>query len=159
MYDLIFQVYVLANQEDAIFGHVHKSMIFGFMLIVLLMVTLAISIVTFVILTIGFGRREESLYDELTKQKEASQQEEFRSMNKSTAFFQAIHDIRVSLASINGLIALGRHTQASKLMSYLNLMESCTNDLLGKCFILVLWIQLIYSDSLNIVGKYEMSRK
>lgn len=81
-----------------------------------------------------------SLSYELIKQKEATQQEEMKSMNKSNAFVQANHDLRVALASISGLIALCRCTHEaspeSELVNYLNIMDSCTNDLLGKCFIL-----------------------
>ncbi|XP_070048863.1 histidine kinase CKI1-like [Nicotiana tomentosiformis] len=45
----------------------------------------------------------------LIKQMEATQQAERKSMNKSTAFALANHDVRASLAGLNGLIDLSYH--------------------------------------------------
>ncbi|KAM3199313.1 histidine kinase CKI1-like [Capsicum annuum] len=129
------KVYAPANVQDVQLSHFHQTIKFGLMLIILMMVALAVSIITFVILIIRSRRREMLLYDELTKQIEATQEAIRKSMNKSTAFVQANHDLSVSLASINGLIELCRGTPhaspESELVNYLNMMESCTNDLLG----------------------------
>ncbi|KAJ8560432.1 hypothetical protein K7X08_022292 [Anisodus acutangulus] len=97
------------------------------------MVALAISIFTFVILTIRGARREMYLGAALIKQMEATHQAERKSMNKSTAFVLASHDIRASLAGISGLIDMCRalSSQESESVKYLNHMESCTNDLLA----------------------------
>lgn len=105
---------------------------------------MAISIVSFVILTIRARRRE------VMKQNEATQQEEtMTSMNITNAFVQANHDLRVALDSICGLVARCHQTQASQLlMDYLNMMESCMNDLLGKC--LYLRLGLTYMHTLKI---------
>ncbi|KAK4374457.1 hypothetical protein RND71_005134 [Anisodus tanguticus] len=72
----------------------------------------------------------------LIKQMEATHQAERKSMNKSTAFVLASHDIRASLAGISGLIDMCRalSSQESESVKYLNHMESCTNDLLVNTF-------------------------
>ncbi|PHT66928.1 hypothetical protein T459_31353 [Capsicum annuum] len=102
------------------------------MLIILMMVALAISIVTFVILAIRAARREMYLCAALIKQMEATQQAERISMNKTTASARANHDVRASLAGISGLIWMCRlqASPESKLVKYLDRMESCKNDLL-----------------------------
>lgn len=98
-----------------------------------MIVSLAISIVTFVILTIRAARREMYLCSALIKQMEATQQAERKSMNKSTASARANHDVRASLAGISGLIWMCRvqASPQSELVKYLDHMESCKNDLLG----------------------------
>ena len=128
-------MYASANVQDVPLSHFHQTIKFGLMLIILMMVALAVSIITFVILIITAERREMHLHDELIKQVEATQQEERKSINKSTAFVQANHDLSVNLASISGLIELCRRTSQaspeSELVYYLTMMESCTNDLLS----------------------------
>ncbi|XP_047078866.1 probable histidine kinase 2 [Lolium rigidum] len=77
------------------------------------------------------GSREAALQGELMRQKEALQQAERKSMNKSNAFASAIHDIRSSLAAVAGLIVVSR-TEARanpNLTYYLDQMEIGTNKL------------------------------
>ncbi|MCE3050407.1 hypothetical protein HAX54_047137 [Datura stramonium] len=127
------KVYASGNVQDVLQSHYHKNIKFVSMLIILMMVGLAVSIGTFVMLTIRAGRREMHLCSALIKQMEATQQQERKNINKNNAFILANHDLRASLASITGLIELCR-TQASpksELVNYLDLMESCTNDLLA----------------------------
>uniref|UniRef100_A0A3Q7JYV4 histidine kinase n=1 Tax=Solanum lycopersicum TaxID=4081 RepID=A0A3Q7JYV4_SOLLC len=120
------------NVHDVLQRDYHKNIKFGFMLIILMIVSLAISIVTFVILTIRAARREMYLCSALIKQMEATQQAERKSMNKSTASARANHDVRASLAGISGLIWMCRvqASPQSELVKYLDHMESCKNDLL-----------------------------
>ncbi|CAM0913111.1 unnamed protein product [Alopecurus aequalis] len=54
------------------------------------------------------GAREAALQADLVRQKEALQQAERKSMNKSNAFARASHDIRASLAAVAGLVDVAR---------------------------------------------------
>ncbi|KAM0929571.1 hypothetical protein ACQ4PT_001608 [Festuca glaucescens] len=77
------------------------------------------------------GSREAALQGDLMRQKEALQQAERKSMNKSNAFASASHDIRSSLAAIAGLIDVSR-TEARanpNLTYYLDQMEIGTKKL------------------------------
>ncbi|RYR01802.1 hypothetical protein Ahy_B06g080670 [Arachis hypogaea] len=68
------------------------------------------------------------------KQKEASEEAERKSKNKSIAFATACHDVRASLATLTGLIELSSSQlvpSSSELNSNLKQMDSCTKDLLG----------------------------
>jgi signal transduction histidine kinase len=81
-----------------------------------------------------WGSREAALQGELMRQKEALQQAERKSMNKSNAFASAIHDIRSSLATVAGLINVSR-TEARanpNLTYYLDQMEIGTKKLFGQ---------------------------
>ncbi|XP_047085999.1 probable histidine kinase 2 [Lolium rigidum] len=78
------------------------------------------------------GSWEAALQDDLMRQKEALQQAERKSMNKSNAFASASHDIRSSLAAVAGLIDVSR-TEARanpNLTYYLDQMEIGTKKLL-----------------------------
>ncbi|XP_019223880.1 PREDICTED: histidine kinase CKI1-like [Nicotiana attenuata] len=127
------KVYISGNVQDVLQSHFHKNIKFGLMLIILMMVSMAISIITFVVLTIRGARREMYLCSALINQMEATQQAERKSMNKSTAFVLANHDIRASLAGISGLIEMCRANASpkSELQKNLNHMETCTNNLLA----------------------------
>ncbi|KAM0930814.1 hypothetical protein ACQ4PT_000721 [Festuca glaucescens] len=77
------------------------------------------------------GSREVALQGDLMRQKEALQQAERKSMNKSNAFASASHDIRSSLAAVAGLIDVSR-TEARanpNLTYYLDQMEIGTKKL------------------------------
>ncbi|KAM0930817.1 hypothetical protein ACQ4PT_000722 [Festuca glaucescens] len=77
------------------------------------------------------GSREAALQGDLMRQKEALQQAERKSMNKSNAFASASHDIRSSLAAVAGLIDVSR-TEARanpNLTYYLDQMEIGTKKL------------------------------
>ncbi|CAN4104708.1 unnamed protein product [Withania somnifera] len=130
--DSEIKVYMSGNVQDVVQRHYHKNIKFGFMLIILMMVALAISIVTIVMLAIRGARREMYLCDALIKQMEATQQAEEKRKNKSTASAHANHDVRVSIAGITKLIVMCRDQASpeSKLVKYLDHMESCKNDLL-----------------------------
>ncbi|XP_059298094.1 histidine kinase CKI1-like [Lycium ferocissimum] len=126
------KVYMSANVQDDLQIHFHNNIKFGFMLIILMLAALAVSLFTFVGLTIRAARREMYLCATLIKQMEATQQAEKKSMNKSNAFAVANHDIRASLAGISGLIDMCRNhaSPESELETNLDDMQSCTNDLL-----------------------------
>ncbi|XP_071674305.1 probable histidine kinase 2 [Lolium perenne] len=77
------------------------------------------------------GSQEAALQGDLMRQKEALQQAERKSMNKSNAFTSASHDIRSSLSVIAGLINVSR-TEARanpNLTYYLDQMEIGTKKL------------------------------
>ncbi|KAG0463716.1 hypothetical protein HPP92_019785 [Vanilla planifolia] len=69
----------------------------------------------------------------LIKQKEATEQAERKSMNKSIAFANASHDVRASLAGITGLIRLCQEdiSSGSDISRNLLQMNVCTSKLLG----------------------------
>ncbi|PKU83334.1 probable histidine kinase 2 isoform X1 [Dendrobium catenatum] len=69
----------------------------------------------------------------LIKQKEATQQAERKSMNKSIAFASASHDMRASLAGITGLLRLCHDdvTPDSDVARNLVQMDQCASKLLG----------------------------
>ncbi|WOK97076.1 putative histidine kinase 2 [Canna indica] len=77
--------------------------------------------------------REILLRAEIIKLKEAVQQAERKSMNKSLAFASASHDIRTSLAGIFGLIEICQNDVSRDSEVYRNLeqMNSCAAKLLG----------------------------
>uniref|UniRef100_A0A0E0L8N1 Probable histidine kinase 2 n=1 Tax=Oryza punctata TaxID=4537 RepID=A0A0E0L8N1_ORYPU len=77
--------------------------------------------------------REAALDADLVKHKDALQQAERKSMNKSNAFASASHDIRSALAAVAGLVEVSRPEAAAtnpNIMDNLNQMELCTNKLL-----------------------------
>ncbi|XP_047084115.1 probable histidine kinase 2 [Lolium rigidum] len=77
------------------------------------------------------GSREAAFQGDLMRQKEALQQAERKSMNKSNAFTSASHDIRSSLAVIAGLINVSRtEARANPNLTYhLDQMEIGTKKL------------------------------
>ncbi|XP_060171003.1 histidine kinase CKI1-like [Lycium barbarum] len=115
------------------------------------MVALAVSIFTFVILTIRAGRRELYLCSALIKQMEATHQAESMSTDQSTAFGDANHDVRGSLAGITGLIRMCRAhaSPGSELVKYLNRMESRMDSLLAL-------LNKILDESKIIEGKKQL---
>lgn len=80
------------------------------------------------------ARREMCLKAALIKQKVATQQAERKSEKRSLAFVSASHDIRASLAGINGLLdmAMNEAKNGSELAKNLTLMQSCSQDLHSK---------------------------
>ncbi|XP_044426401.1 probable histidine kinase 2 [Triticum aestivum] len=78
------------------------------------------------------GAREAALEADLVRQKEALQQAERKSMNKSNAFARASHDIRSSLAAVVGLIDVSRvEAESNANLTYnLDQMNIGTNKLL-----------------------------
>ena len=133
----IFQVYVLALPYDGIGGaesRMHKNIVFGLLLLSLLFVTVAISIFSFVVLTVRAAKKEMCLRAALIKQKGATQEAERKSMNQSIAFVTASHDIRASLAGIAGLLEMSINAvdQQSELAKNLKLVQICSGDLYGK---------------------------
>ena len=79
------------------------------------------------------GAREAALEADLVRQKEALQQAERKSMNKSNAFARASHNICSSLAAVAGLIEISRlEARGNTNLTYnLNQMDVGTNKLFG----------------------------
>lgn len=105
-----------------------------FLLLLVLIGAVGFAILAFAFLIVRAAMREMHLCATLIKQMEATRHAERKSMNKSIAFASASHDVRASLAGIEGLIEICRHEVArgSELESNLVHMETCTKDLLGN---------------------------
>jgi len=88
--------------------------------------------------------QKKFLQAKLIELKDAVQQAERKSMNKSLAFANASHDMRTSLAGITGLIELcrGDVSPQSELDANLVQMNTCATKLLGK-----------FSNTYNLVNK------
>ena len=118
----------------ALIEHAHKlGIISYFLLFSVLLMAAIVSAIMFQRI-IKHKRRHELLRSSLIKRKEATQQAERKSMNKSLAFASASHDVRTSLAGITGLIELCHaevHPQ-SEMEKNLNQMSVCASKLLGK---------------------------
>lgn len=130
----LFQVYALVLPQEELASIVHRSSRLALILLILIMTTTVISIFGFVFIVIRAAKREMHLCARLIQQMEATQQAERKSMNKSTAFTRASHDIRASLAGITGLIEICHNEAApgSELDINLKHMDNCTKDLLGN---------------------------
>lgn len=84
--------------------------------------------------------REALLRASLVRHKEALQQAERKSLNKTSAFAGASHDIRSALAAITGLVDVSRvearaHPQITR---NLEQMDVCTKKLLGELELCIL---------------------
>ena len=84
--------------------------------------------------------REAALRASLVRHREALQQAERKSLNKTGAFAGASHDIRSALAAIAGLVDVSRaearaHPQITR---NLDQMDACTKKLLGEQELLIL---------------------
>ncbi|CAH1447553.1 unnamed protein product [Lactuca virosa] len=150
-------VYVLALPYDGIGGvesRMHKNIVFGLLLLSLLFVTVAISIFSFVVLTVRAAKKEMCLRAALIKQKGATQEAERKSMNQSLAFVTASHDIRASLAGIAGLLemSINEVDQRSELAKNLKLVQICSGDLYGI-------LNSILDTSKIEAGKMELEEK
>ncbi|XP_028760818.1 histidine kinase CKI1-like [Neltuma alba] len=127
-------VYVIAiPQNGGLVAFAHKSRKLGLVLMSCMIVTVLISVFSFLLLNTIVGWREMHLCASLIKQMEATQQAERKSMNKSLAFSSASHDIRASLAGLTGLVEISREEviAGSELETNLKQMGACIKDLQG----------------------------
>ncbi|XP_051142167.1 histidine kinase CKI1 [Andrographis paniculata] len=130
-------VYVLAVPSNEFSSNIDKNIRWAFALLLIMIGVVVAMICAFVYLVVECLRREMHLCRDLINQKEATQQAERKSMNKSLAFASASHDIRASLAGIRGLIDLcynevsRRRLSLQELLTNLSQMDSCTLDLVG----------------------------
>ncbi|MED6183995.1 hypothetical protein PIB30_043120 [Stylosanthes scabra] len=117
-------VYVVAvPQNGAMISFIKKFKKYGLMVLSAMVIMSIIGIISMVIMKRA-----------VMKQKEATEEAERKSKNKSIAFATACHDVRASLATLTGLIDLSSSQlvpSSSELNSYLKQMDSCTKDLLG----------------------------
>lgn len=134
---LVFQVYVLSFPTKGLESLVHEKSNLALTLLVLMFVVVLISPCIFMTLIIRATRREMFLCAALIKQMEATQQAERKSLNKSSAFATASHDIRSCLAGITGWIdpCLEQATLHSDLANNLSLMKTCAADLHGTILV------------------------
>nr|XP_019706142.2 probable histidine kinase 2 [Elaeis guineensis] len=129
----IRMVYVIAFPCKEVIPIIQKMM--DVVLSLLSLMIIGVIVGSFVVLQL-LNRsliQEAFLRASLIKQKEAIQQAERKSMNKSLAFASASHDVRTSLAGITGLVELCRldATPNSKLDRHLEQMNTCASQLLG----------------------------
>ncbi|KAJ7973279.1 Histidine kinase CKI1 [Quillaja saponaria] len=129
----VHSVYVLAYPTKGLVSLVHENSKISFMFLLLLFFLIAISVCVFVFMMIRATRREMFLCAALVKQMDATQQAERKSMNKTTAFNRANHDVRASLVAISALTGLC-HNDArpyTELEAKLAKIKSGINDLFG----------------------------
>ncbi|XP_038979992.1 probable histidine kinase 2 [Phoenix dactylifera] len=129
----IRMVYVIAFPCKEVIPLVHKMKIVVVSLLSLMILGVIVGSSIMLQLLRRSRIQEAFLYASLIKQKEAIQQAEQKSMNKSLAFASASHDVRTSLAGITGLVELCRldATPNSKLDRHLEQMSTCASQLLG----------------------------
>lgn len=115
-------------------GHLHKKMEDVRAFLVVVIAALLLAVAGSICVTIRAARREMHLCAKLIEQMEATRQAETKSMSKSTAFANASHDIRASLAGIIGLIDISyaEVLPGCDLEKNLKLMDGSAKDLLGK---------------------------
>ncbi|KAL4558906.1 hypothetical protein LXL04_037111 [Taraxacum kok-saghyz] len=150
-------VYVLALPYDGggeSKSRMHRDMILALVVVSVMFVSDGISIFSFVVLTVRAARKEMCLRAALIKQKEATQQVERKSMNRSLAFVTASHDIRASLAGISGLLdmSINEVDHRSELAKNLRLVQICSRDLYGI-------LNSILDTSKIEAGKMELEEK
>jgi len=104
-----------------------------FACVCVLLLVAAVSCVLAVRALLRAATREMALNADLVRQKEALQQAERKSMNKSNAFASSSHDIRSTLSAIAGLVDMSRSESQSLpgIMENLDQMGVCTNKLFG----------------------------
>ncbi|XP_021904473.1 histidine kinase CKI1-like [Carica papaya] len=126
-------VYALLVPQKGLVSIVNKNSKLAFLLLALMIGAVIISVFTFVYLTVRAAKRDVFLCANLIKQREATEQAERKSMNKSLAFASASHDIRTSLACISGLIEMcsAEVSSHSEIAANLQRMNNCTKDLVG----------------------------
>ncbi|XP_078438032.1 signal transduction histidine kinase [Wolffia australiana] len=116
-----------------VINHAHTVGAIGYFL---LLSALLLAVFTCAIIyrwILKYQRRDMLLRSSLIKQKEATQQAERKSMNKSLAFASASHDIRTSLVGIAGLIELCQTevSPESEMEKNLVQMSICASKLFG----------------------------
>ncbi|KAK8497565.1 hypothetical protein V6N13_002968 [Hibiscus sabdariffa] len=126
-------VYALASPQKGLASLVHSKVNHSYIALIATIVFLVIVLVFFISSMGKTAQWMMCLHDKLIKQMEATQQAERKSMNKSLALVGASHDIRASLAGINGFIdlCLANAAPGSDFESYLKQMSHCAQDLLG----------------------------
>ncbi|KAK2639169.1 hypothetical protein Ddye_026964 [Dipteronia dyeriana] len=126
-------VYVLSYSRDGLASLVSKDGRASRMLLVCMLLTVIISIGTFIFLIGRAAKREMYLCAALVKQMNATHQAERKSMNKTFALAKASHDVRASLAAITGLVEVCQDdaNPQSELAENLSQIRTCTVDLLG----------------------------
>lgn len=123
----------MALPKNDTLRHVQKMGIAALSELVVMLIVVAFANCIMLQFTRLYQKKEVFLNASLIKQKQATQQAERKSMNKSLAFASANHDIRTILAGITGLIELSRGVVSQKSEVYNNLdqMSVCASKLLG----------------------------
>ncbi|XP_015874901.2 histidine kinase CKI1 [Ziziphus jujuba] len=126
-------VYILAYPPNRLVSFVQGYSKLSLTLLTFLFFFILISLSLFIFLIVTAARREVLLCASLVKQVNSTQQAERKSMNKTTAFNRANHDVRGSLAAITGLIeiCLQDANPDSGLAANLTQMSTLTKDLFG----------------------------
>lgn len=130
---------MLAYPPNELVRFVHNYSKLSLMLLLFLFIFIVISLSLFMVLIVTAARREMVLCASLVKQIASTQQAERKSMNKTTAFSRANHDVRGSLAAITGLIELCHQDASpeSELAANLSQMNTLTKDLFGNFLLII----------------------
>ncbi|KAF9607274.1 hypothetical protein IFM89_033481 [Coptis chinensis] len=126
-------VSLMVYPHKGLVGVVHRHSKTAVVLLIVLLISLVATIFSFLYLIIRTVGREMYLCASLIKQMESTRQAERKSMNKSLAFASASHDVRSSLAALDGIIALCKAEVFPNSELYMNLeqMKIFTADLLA----------------------------
>ncbi|KAF5181246.1 Histidine kinase, partial [Thalictrum thalictroides] len=126
-------VAIMVHPMKGLVGEIQRHSKITLVLLIALLIFLVITISSFIFFVIKTARREMFLCAALIKQMEATQQAERKSMNKSLAFASASHDVRSSLASLDGIITLcsAEVSPNSEIFSNLENMRNLTADLVA----------------------------
>ncbi|KAK9127286.1 hypothetical protein Syun_016083 [Stephania yunnanensis] len=126
-------VSVLLFPHNGLVSLVHSRIKLLTMLLGVMFLPLFVAVLSYIYFVLRWARRELFLTSMLVKQREATQQAERKSMNKSLAFASASHDVRSALAALGGLISLSQSEVSTNpgVLNYLNSMENLSSDLVG----------------------------
>lgn len=126
----------MAYPPNRLVTFVHGYSKLSLTLLTFLFFFIVISLSLYIFLIVKAARREVLLCASLVKQLNSIQQAERKSMNKTTAFNRANHDVCGSLAAITGLIELCYQdtNPESELAENLTQMSTLTKDLFGNCY-------------------------
>ncbi|KAF9619920.1 hypothetical protein IFM89_010231 [Coptis chinensis] len=126
-------VSVVVYPHKGLVGVVQRHSKTAVVLLILLLISLVITVFSFIYLITRYFRREMFLCASLIKHMETTQQAERKSVNKSLAFASASHDLRSSLAALDGIITLciAEVIPNSEIHMNLEQMRTFTADLVG----------------------------
>ncbi|KAF9600097.1 hypothetical protein IFM89_002570 [Coptis chinensis] len=126
-------VSVVVYPHKGLVGVVQRHSKTAVVLLILLLISLVITAFSFIYLITRYFRREMFLCASLIKHMETTQQAERKSVNKSLAFASATHDLRSSLAALDGIITLciAEVIPNSEIHMNLEQMRTFTADLVG----------------------------
>ncbi|KAK9154088.1 hypothetical protein Sjap_001568 [Stephania japonica] len=126
-------VSILLFLHNGLVSLVHSRIKLLIILLGVMFLPLFVAVLSYIYFVLRWARRELFLTSMLVKQREATQQPERKSMNKSLAFASTSHDVRSALVALGGLISLSQSEVSTNpgVLNYLNSMENLLSDLVG----------------------------